>query len=506
LFSGLWSRLSVAFDEYNGRGRHFLRAGRIFNSKSLIFSHWRSTRARLTGSEMIVFRCCLAKLTACNAAICPRSAAMPKAAMEQPQEFPTTPWALISEALADGTSVRAAALEELVLRYRPPLRAHLILRKRLDEESADELLQGFITEKILGQYLLRRADRENGKFRSLLVRSLGNYYTDWLRAQHVQPATGADAILAEVPAESEDVSEAFDVAWARQVLDEVLTAMRTSCESDGRAELWGVFESRLLAPLFEQFEPATYEEVCRRFGFTSPEQASNALVTAKRRFQRIFNRVVAQYQHDGEEAEDIVRELIRILSQAGPLQWRNVTAIGSADRRKTSETEHELDDSQPERMARLLELPPDADNLWLHSDLVGVMRHQLAQRLASLDLDVTVSFFMADGAEGSLPLQTLGDLYSHPHPPIELLQAVKRYGRKQARQPDAKLPSEIASIVYFGSIAAALVRRGEWISKSDESLLRSGFERAIAQSWIEAPLRELFQKALTALGPRGGVA
>ncbi len=379
----------------------------------------------------------------------------------------------------------------------------MILRKRLDEEFADELLQGFITEKILEQYLLRHADRDKGKFRSLLVRSLGNYYTDWLRARALQPAAGMDAILADAPANFEHVSAAFDVAWARQLLDEVLAAMRTDCEAGGQAEIWGVFECRLLAPLYERSEPVTYEEVCQRFGFASPEQASNALVTAKRKFQRAFEKVAALYQHDGEEAEDVLRELIGILSRAGPLEWRQAQAAGAADGSSGPASEHALDDSQATHMVRLLELPPDADVLWPAEDLGGLMRHQLAQQLADLDLKLARdgTDLPPAGAE-SVTLVTLGDLFSHPAPPLELLEAVKRYGRKRAHQPDSALPSDVASALYFASIAAALVRNDRRISTSYDELLRYGFERLLERPWIESPLRELFETALTAIGPR----
>ena len=276
--------------------------------------------------------------------------------------------------------------------------------------------------------------------------------------------------------------------------------MQADCEAGGQAEVWGVFECRLLAPLYERSEPVSYEEICQRFGFASPEQASNALITGKRKFQRAFERVAAKYQHDGEEADDILRELIEILSQAGPLEWQQASVAGTADR--CAELDSELDDSQPARMARLLELPPDADALWLSEDLAGLMQHQLAQRLPDLGLNRAQN--VADSPQTqatAAPLETLADLFRHPAPPLELLEAVKRYGRKRVHQPDMALPSEIASTLYFASIAAVLVRIDCRISKSDDEMLRYGFGRAIEQPWIESPLRKLFEGALNSARP-----
>ena len=289
------------------------------------------------------------------------------------------------------------------------------------------------------------------------------------------PATGTDAILAEIPDKSDNASDPFDVAWACQVFDEVLAAMQADCESEGRAEIWGVFECRLLAPLYEQAKPIAYDEICRRFGFTSPEQASNALVTAKRKSLRAFRRVAAKYTHDGEEAEDILRELIGILSRVGSLPWRSAQA--AADRRASSDQEDELKLLQPAGMVQLLELRVDADNLWVAGDWQAILHHQLAQRLTSLGPEVTESCARIGESQGGPPLLTLGDLYQHPRPPIELLRTVKKFGRKWTRKPGTKLPGEVASVLYFGCIAVALVRHGKRITKFDDLSLRRRFER-----------------------------
>jgi DNA-directed RNA polymerase specialized sigma24 family protein len=424
---------------------------------------------------------------------------MAEHAKEQRQEFPTTWWSLIGQALADETIVRAVALQRLVLRYRPPLRAHLVLHKRLDDDLADDLLQGFITDKILEQYLLRHADADKGKFRALLVRALENYCIDWMRARRVEPLSGLSAVLDEAPADSSGGADMFDIAWAQQLLEEVLAAMKADCDANGQADIWGVFEHRLLVPLFEGVEPLGYDEVCARFGFGSPERASNALITAKRKFQRAFDRVAAWYRHDGEQAEDVLRELIDTLSRVGPLEWRRVPAARAGDHPSEPEFSEHLDDSHPARIARLLELPPEANSLWLHTDLGGLMRHLLGQRLSDLELDIAGAPTDSAGAVHAT-IVTLADLCRHSQPPIEMLEAVKRYGRSRVRR-SAALPDEIASALYFASIAAALVRHGKRISTSSDELLRYGFQRLLDRPWIETPLRELLEDAISRLDP-----
>jgi hypothetical protein len=80
--------------------------------------------------------------------------------------------------------------------------------------------------------------------------------------------------------------------------------------------VWGVFESRLLAPILHRAEPADYEELVGRFGLASAAQASNVLITAKRMFARIIRAVVGEYALGDEEIETEIRELHTVLGRA----------------------------------------------------------------------------------------------------------------------------------------------------------------------------------------------
>jgi hypothetical protein len=63
----------------------------------------------------------------------------------------------------------------------------------------------------------------------------------------------------------------------------------------------------------------------RRIGFKTPLQASNALVTAKRMFERQLRSVVAEYAGDESEVESELMDLRRIFSDA-PEFAGNITA------------------------------------------------------------------------------------------------------------------------------------------------------------------------------------
>ena len=239
-----------------------------------------------------------------------------------PQPFPPTRWSTVFQAGEEGSEAQRAALSRLLERYVPAMRAHLVYGQRLPRDRADDLLQGFVLDLVLEGVLIARADPDRGKFRNLLVRSLDNYVASTIRRSRAQKRAPDHAASLD-PREHPDKfrsdsspSEVFDVQWAREVLKEVLTAMRAHCEEGSRAEIWGVFECRVMAPALRQVEPLPYEEIVRRFGFRGPAQASNALITAKRMFIRLLRAVVGEYCENEEAVEGEIRDLKEILRRA----------------------------------------------------------------------------------------------------------------------------------------------------------------------------------------------
>jgi RNA polymerase sigma-70 factor (ECF subfamily) len=235
-----------------------------------------------------------------------------------PGRFPTTHWSLVAQAGRDTADVRREALERLLRRYLPALRVHLVHTRRMAPEDADDLLQDFVTNRIIEKDLLSRADRDLGKFRTYLLAALDHFLIDQRRRQGAKkrsPGRGARLDLGDqedqIPAAP--ASDTFDRAWARGVLAEALERMRAECAASGRDDVWGVFEGRLLAPILRGSEPMDYEELVARFGLTSAAQASNVLMTAKRTFARTVRAVVGQYALGDEAIESEIRELHEVL-------------------------------------------------------------------------------------------------------------------------------------------------------------------------------------------------
>jgi DNA-directed RNA polymerase specialized sigma24 family protein len=228
--------------------------------------------------------------------------------------FPTTHWtelAALARALATGDR---QALGPLLQRYEGPLRAYLTRERRFEANEADDLLQGFFLSRFLTGDLLARADQHRGRFRTLVLTALNNFVASERRAGAAvkrAPERWVSADLEEQPSDAAPPSAVFEAEWAHQVLREVLERVRERCRQDGRDDLVGVLECRLLAE-----EPAPYDELVRRFGYQTPGQVSNAVRTARALYARALHEVLRLEARDEADVEELKGDLLAILGKA----------------------------------------------------------------------------------------------------------------------------------------------------------------------------------------------
>src|SRR4051794_9434966 len=162
--------------------------------------------------------------------------------------FPTTQWTAVQGAGAPG-ALGGAALSGLLTRYLAPLRAFLVLHERLPAHRADDLLQGFIADKVLETDLVSSAARGRGRFRSYLLLALRRYVWNQNRNENRRRRSPGNVASLQHAPEAADLepgpAEAFDIEWARQVLADAAGRMRKECQDAGREEVWTVFDARV---------------------------------------------------------------------------------------------------------------------------------------------------------------------------------------------------------------------------------------------------------------------
>ncbi len=154
--------------------------------------------------------------------------------------------------------------------------------------------------------------------------------------------------------------------------------------------------------------------------------------------------------------------------------------------------------SPPKRLAALMNSGSADARLWRPQELAAIFRHQLTAPvlvdLGGFDVGKAARLRELTDSQGLL-LKSFSELFHHPTPPVELLELAKDFGKANMNHPESALPHEIATAIYYLSIAAAWVRLGERISRLPDSDLRRGFSWVCAQDWIDPETKALLMNA-----------
>ena len=240
--------------------------------------------------------------------------------MAETSATPATDWGLIARATGEPSLEQRLAMQALLLQYLPALKAHVLAKWRVRVERAEDLLQAFLAAKVVEDNLIAQASEEKGRFRHFLRRTLDDFIVDQYRRENARKRSpGKLAPLAEADLLADQnagaAEEAFEVAWAREVIAAALDQMRAECEQSDRPDIWGVFQCRVVAPLLEHEPPTPYLDVVARWGLKSPIQAANVLATAKRMFERNLRAVLRGYTRGEGGIDAEIRELREILAR-----------------------------------------------------------------------------------------------------------------------------------------------------------------------------------------------
>ena len=234
--------------------------------------------------------------------------------------FPPTRWSLVARACEPLERAAAGALDELLRTYCPILKKHLVREMNFTPHSADDLVQNFVVQKLIETNALASADAAKGRFRTFLLKTFKNYVVSQLRRERARkraPLNDRAVSLDEIPefaVAQASFQQELDLEWARQVIAAAIERMRSECAQKGRSDLWEVFSCRVLEPALEQVPIPSYDVLVRRFGFQSPSQASNLLITAKRMFHRALADIVRDTVADESQVEEEIRDLKAILA------------------------------------------------------------------------------------------------------------------------------------------------------------------------------------------------
>jgi len=173
----------------------------------------------------------------------------------------------------------------------------------------------------------------------------------------------------------------------------------------------------------------------------------------------------------------------------------------------------DVHNSDPQSLTQMLSLDAGDEKLWSLEELGAILEHQLSAPLecdlGRLDSGLARRPRKVNSAahpEGTRPLKSFRDLLSHPSPPLRLLELTKQFAKACRNNPHGPLPDEIATVLYFLSIAVAMTRCGQRITKMDDRSLEFSLNWALRQPWLDEATRGILQEGLNALGSSGADA
>ncbi len=230
-----------------------------------------------------------------------------------------TDWSLIRDAASPEAETAQRAMEQVARRYWPAI-YNFIRYKGFDQDAAADLTQKFMTDVVIGRRLCETANPDRGRFRSLLMTAVHNFVRQESRPTRARREARRqvaldDAELAGAAADASTPESAFSTTWAAMLVRKVLTRVRDECRRDGLESHWTVFDRRIARPLLLGDDPEPYHSLVDRLDLDNAGQASNMVVTVKRRFARAMMDEVGATVDDpassAEELADLVRDLER---------------------------------------------------------------------------------------------------------------------------------------------------------------------------------------------------
>lgn len=242
---------------------------------------------------------------------------IPASALNDPS-FRTTHWSVVLVAGQAGAPSAEAALENLCRAYWYPLYAY-VRRQGQNAHDAQDLTQEFFARMLEKRYL-QLADRERGRFRSFLLKSLQHFLVnEWARGQAQKRGGGAqfialdeeaaERIYQQEPAAQLAPETLYDKRWAVTLLDRAMAKLQADYVTDGKGELF----DRLKGILLSEGTAQVYRELAGPLGL-SEGAVKVAVHRLRQRFRDAVRAEIAQTVATPAEVDEELRCLMAAMS------------------------------------------------------------------------------------------------------------------------------------------------------------------------------------------------
>jgi RNA polymerase sigma factor (sigma-70 family) len=240
------------------------------------------------------------------------------------REFSTTRWSLILLGANTETDEEKArrALTQLCRTYWRPIYL-FTCRRGFSEEDAQDLTQDFFA-KIIETNWLRQADRERGRFRSLLLKSLSNFLNDAHQKTKARKRGGGlefvrfDDWMGQSPSQLSISKQAFeslaperlyDLRWAATVVETALRRLGEECEKKGRLRLFDSLSDYLAVDRKE----ISYATIATLLGI-GEAMVKRQLHNLRQRYRWLLRDEVSRTVANAADVDDEIRHLCAALA------------------------------------------------------------------------------------------------------------------------------------------------------------------------------------------------
>lgn len=233
--------------------------------------------------------------------------------------FQTTHWSVVLTAGQSQEPEADAALENLCRNYWPPLYAY-VRRQGHSPHDAQDLTQEFFA-RLLEKDYLKLADRERGRFRSFLLKSLNHFLVnEWVRGQ-AQKRGGGQKVFAfddeaaersylQHPSAQLAPESLYDKRWAMTLLGRVMERMGADYAAAGKGKLFDQLKPLLLT----EGSGESYRQRAAPLGL-SEGAVKVAVHRLRQRFREAVRAEIAQTVATPEEVDEELRCLMAAMSR-----------------------------------------------------------------------------------------------------------------------------------------------------------------------------------------------
>ena len=231
-------------------------------------------------------------------------------------QFRSTRWTLVCKARNLETPSAVEALSQLCREYWYPLYA-FVRRRGYSPEDGEDLTQSFFARLLEKQYL-QHADRERGRFRTFLLKSLDHFLVNEWEKQKTVKRGGRCLFVSWEELKAEDryneepfhelsADKLYDRRWALTLIEKAMEVLRHEYASAGEQ---AVFEA-LQGCLSGHESPDSHKDVAARLDLT-PGAVKMRLHRLKLRFGQLLREQIADTVSEEGEIDDEMRHLLAV--------------------------------------------------------------------------------------------------------------------------------------------------------------------------------------------------